>query len=168
MRLPQPRGFPATSNTLAVCDHVADARSRQLSDTAPPDVDLARLFSKSPPLPRKQYRTLQPGEPRATVSLGITERKLFISTGKRRVKKDGSQGAEEKIPVLLVTVTATVSDGKRDFYFQITNRSTLVFDSRDRQRKPLETVRSELLRMCPEETASTACDALAGYMRSIT
>jgi hypothetical protein len=104
--------------------------------------------------------------PACVAKVDITERKFYISTGKRRIrKKDGKPGSEEKIPVILVTVTATVSDGKRTFFFRVTNRSRKVFDSRDNQRKPLAYVRAELFRMCQPDTADRTTAALVEYMR---
>jgi hypothetical protein len=166
-KLPSVRGFPAQSNTAAICEHVENSRKGKAHFA--PEVDLAKLFNTRPFVRQSTIGTLQsaiPRIPHCTVSLGITEKKLFISTGRRRVrKKDGKLGSEEKIPVILVTVTATVSDGKREFCFQVTNRSTKVLDSRDHQRKPLADVRAELLRLCANPgMADAAADLLGEYL----
>lgn len=96
----------------------------------------------------------------ASAALAFDERKLFIPTGKRKIKRDGQQGAEEKIPVIMVTATVTVSCGSSAFTFIATNRGQLVRDSRSGRRQPLEFVRQELHRM-GVATAETIAASIA-------
>jgi hypothetical protein len=62
---------------------------------------------------------------------------------------------------ILVVATATVSDGKREFFFRVTNQSRSIFDTRDSKRKPLADVRHELFRLCGSDSAA---DALAEFL----
>lgn len=121
------------------------------------------------------------------VKTAIDERKLYIPTGERNIKKNGELGAEHKIPVILVTVTASIMHGKREaFFYRVTNRSTKVEDSRYvighktikveiselagepvyetrrvaiYRRKPIAEVRSELQRICGNDAAADTLQA---------
>lgn len=89
------------------------------------------------------------------VDVDVAQRKLLIPTGKRYVKKDGSLGAEQKIPFILVTATASIMRRQREvFNFSVTNRATRVLDSRDGKRKSISAVRAELLRICNDDSAA--------------
>lgn len=163
-KLPSVRGFPRTSNTAQVCEQVEDSRKgRQLPAQ---EIDLGRLFpSLRKVLPREQHRELD-RTPTATVDLALTERKLYIPTGERHKKKDGTLGAEHKIPFILVTVTATIMHGKHAaFFYRVTNRSTKVFDSRTGARVSIADMLYELHRICPPAIADSTADALAEWLQ---
>jgi len=164
-KLPSVRGFPRTSNTAQVCEQVEDSRKgRQLPAH---EVQIDRLFGDSL---RKRLPTSPPREldltPTATAYLTVEERQLFIPTGERHKKKDGTLGAEHKIPFILVTVTATIRDkGRNAFYYRVSNRSTKVFDSRDNSRRPIGEVLYELHRMLPPAMADSIADSLAEWLQ---
>jgi len=173
MVTPSPRGFPRISNTATVCAHVENTKrkSRRWHPTevlpAPREADLAKLFAPPPrppaPLPP---RDLSATEQTATAYLTVEERKLYIPTGERRIRKDGKQGAEQKVPFILVTVTASIRHaGRNVFFYRVTNRSTKVFDSRDKARKPIDEVRDELHRLCRPRMAEATADALAEWIQ---
>lgn len=95
--------------------------------------------------------------------VGVSERKLYIPTGKRHIKKDGTLGAEQKIPFILVTVIASIIRKRQIvFTFSATNRATRVLDSRDGKRKAIADVRRELLRICGNDDAA---DTLQTFLR---
>jgi hypothetical protein len=173
MVTPSPRGFPRTSNTLQVCAHVEDTKrkSRRWHPTevlpAPREVDLAKLFAPPPrPPPPLPPRDLSATAQTATAYLTVEERKLYIPTGEHYTKKDGSQGAEQKVPFILVTVTAAIrANGRTAFFYRVTNRATKVFDSRDSKRKPIGEVRVELHRLCAPTMACATADALAEWLQ---
>jgi hypothetical protein len=116
-----------------------------------------RRFAPQPPPPRIPT----PSEPRCVVSIRFDQKRLMLPTGKKVLRKKGKHAGQIVDDVrlaILVIATATVSDGKREFFFRVTNKSRSIFDSRDSKRKPLADVRRELLRLCGSDCAA---DALA-------
>lgn len=185
MVTPDPRGFPRHSNTAQVLGLVQDARCKsrrhlrpdELPPERPLDPDLARLFDLRHRKPAAAPVRELDRTPTATVDLHEDVRQLFIPTGEHHVKKDGTKGAEHKIPFLLVTVTATIMYGKhRAFFYRVTNRATKVEDSRyptgrkpdgepTYARKPLIDVLEELHRLCPPAIADSTAEALAAQLQ---
>lgn len=95
------------------------------------------------------------------VSIRFDQKHVMLPTGEKVLRKKGKHAGQIVDDVrlaILVIVTATVSDGKREFFFRVTNRSRSIFDSRDSKRKRLADVRRELLRLCGSDCAA---DALA-------
>jgi hypothetical protein len=172
MITPSPRGFPATSNTAQVCGLVEDEKRKSrlwlcpCEVPQPQTVDLAKLFDLQPREPKAFTRRELDLTPTATAYLTVEERQLYIPTGEHYTKKNGEQGAEHKIPFILVTVTANIrANGRTTFFFRVTNRSSKVFDSRDSQRKSLGEVAAELLRLCQPAMAAATAEALAEWLQ---
>lgn len=164
-KLPSVRGFPRTSNTAQICGLYEDSRKgRQLPAH---ETDFDSMFADSL---RKRLPTAPPREldrsPTATAYLTVEQRQLYIPTGERHTKKDGTLGAEHKIPFILVTVTATIRDkGRNAFFYRVTNRATKVFDSRTETRRAIGEVLYELHRMLPPAMADSIADALAEQLQ---
>jgi hypothetical protein len=130
------------------------------NETALSAASLSRLrrFAPHPPPPP---RIPASNEPRCAVSIRFDQKRVMLPTGKKVLRKKGKHAGKIVDDVrlaILVIATATVSDGKREFFFRVTNKSRSIFDSRDSKRKPLEEVRRELLRLCGSDSAA---DALA-------
>jgi len=113
------------------------------------------------PQPSPPPRIPAPSEPRCSVSVRFDQKRIMLPTGEKVLRKKGKHAGQIVDDVrlaILVIATATVSDGKREFFFRVTNKSRSIFDSRDSKRKPLADVRRELLRLCGSDSAA---DALA-------
>jgi hypothetical protein len=133
------------------------------NETALSAASLSRLrrFAPQPPPPP---RIPTPSEPRCVVSIRFDQKRLMLPTGKKVLRKKGKHAGQIVDDVrlaILVIATATVSDGKREFFFRVTNKSRSIFDSRDSKRKPLADVRRELFRLCGSDSAA---DALGEFL----
>ncbi len=174
MKLQEPRGFPRTSSTARIMEHVEDSAGGR---KAGPELDLAEHLASLYNLPRANpyVRTLakviKPAVPLETAwSAAREERTMYLpvkgANGQavHRIKKDGTEGAAETMKVVFETLTVTVTVGPSSFELRATNKGPNILDGRTGQRRPIDYIRADLVRILGEEKGNAAAAELASVL----
>ncbi|MEA3207847.1 MAG: hypothetical protein QOE70_904 [Chthoniobacter sp.] len=174
MKLPDPRGFARTSPSAAVCEHVENfsSKGKRATVAAPEPLDLAALFDlrRSRPYVRTAA-TRAPIPAQGKWSAAFEQKMIYLPVNgpdgrtKRRMRKDGSPGAEETMRVQIDYCTVTVTLPRGAYTLRASSRGLNVVDEYDR-RRPLPMVRTDLARVLGADEATNACAALASVMPS--
>ena len=161
MNLPNPRGFSASSASVAL-----ETFGKPKGHAPLPPLDIAALFDL-PRVPRfvpAKISSLRKDETPifGTFAAAREDADLMLSYSppRFRVRKDGVR-KELKFKVQISTVTVTVQCKGASFYFRASNRGHLIFDSRDESRKLPCAVRPELDRLLGDAGAAAERDLLA-------
>jgi len=154
MKTPNPRGWTA-GGTSRVCENMLIGKGP--APSAEPALNIFTLFGLQPPPPKPKPMSV-PIENRHEFSFFVdeVEGKIYLPTGSHKTRKDGTPGAEEKIPLLIrkVTVSVRFPDGREAFYFRATSWGESILDSRTNQHIPIVTAAAELRRLCGERAES--------------
>ena len=157
MKLPDPRGFSASSFTATICDSLASDKRRKAP--LPQPICFQRDTVRNCKWERAK-RAMQPKPPIArqlcTVELTTDARKIFLPTGKTLTRKNGKT-IEEKMMVLFCSSIVTVQTASGGtFTLTTTNKGPSVKDSRMGASLPPKGAEQILESLCSPTDAAKA------------